>query len=281
MLERGGTSAERLGPLDPSLVLPLSYALSRPFLASALVSDPSVFPAACVAAAALRRLERSALRSLSLSLPGTASTWAARMLRWLVACALQLAGAAVLWTMAEWGSRLAAPHVASSMASMTLQSYFGLLAASLTALAFALPPRKPGHTTALFSRALAAMSLGMRERRRAAAAASSTDSSDTPPAVHEGKVSTPAGRRPAAMLASPLMSPQKLLDGGGDRRDVVVYNERFGFRRKLLLPVLNALPFNIGDGILAVLHEVRGEEGGGESDGGGGEGRASGGGVDG
>jgi hypothetical protein len=264
---KGTTSAERLGPLDPSLVLPLSYALSRPFLASALESDPSIFPAACAAAAALRRLERSALRSLELSVPGTATTSAARMLRWLVSCALQLSGAAVLWTMAEWGSRLAAPQLRSAWSSMTFQSYIGLLAVCLTAMAFALPPRKPGTTapallaravSALLARAVSALSLAMRERRRAAAAAASADGSD--PTASEGKDSTPA-----AVRASPLMSPQKLLDGGGDRRDVVVYNERFGFRRKLLLPVLNALPFNIGDGILAVLHEVcierRGKEG--------------------
>ena len=255
-------SAERLGPLDPSLVLPLSYALSRPMLSTALEGEASVFPAACVAAVALRRLERSVLRDLATAPQHSTTPYSTRLLRWLVSCALQLLGASVLWTMAEWGALLVAPQLAAWCTAMTLQSYVGIVAASLTALSLALPARMSigevhDWAAAVFLRASNVLVVARQARCAAAAARASTE---TPLNIDEGSDGSPFPRRSlsiASPLVSPLMSPQKLLDGGGDRRDVVVYNERFGFRRKFLLPMLSALPFNIGDGILAGINEVR------------------------
>jgi len=231
MWSPGGPSAERLGPLDPSLVLPIAYALSRPLLAAALESDPSVFPAALAAAAALRRFERSVLRSLADAPLPEANDRATHVLRWLVAGALQLAGAAVLWVMAEWGARLGWPHVMAWWAAATLQSFAGIVAATATTLVFALPPRAPSEDKGsnFLSRAIGALSVAVQARRSAAAAsAAAAEYADSPADARDATDTTPVRQRFQSVAASPLMSPQKLLDGGGDRHDVVVYNERFG-----------------------------------------------------
>ena len=240
IISRSHMVAWSAGPMDLSVVLPVSYALARPLLRTAVTADPSALPAGLCAAVALRRFEQSAQQSLeSAAAPQDGGSSSTAYLRHAVACTLQLLSATALWVVAEWLTAAAAPSVAAWWAEATLQSCVGMAGATLTALAYALPS-DGGGPGRLLARLRSAVEAGRLARRQAVARAAErkekrdkaqsivslwkgrgSGSNGSAVAEDSGRDAAEAGSpfsplsRTRSAVSSPLWSPPLLLDGGG------------------------------------------------------------------
>jgi hypothetical protein len=121
-------------PVPIDVLLPLSYALSRPLVANAVLGESpvSALPATILLGIFFRLLEHG----ICAASPGDDNTeppW--RLLGALV----QLLGSASLWLLAELAVRIAADHPATPATTWSAQTLLGVCGISLTAVGFGIP----------------------------------------------------------------------------------------------------------------------------------------------